>query len=274
VAAGKSGVLYLLNRDQLGGHINRPPDRAAGEYNIGKCWCGPSYFTGADGAGRVVTSGGDNVMVWKIIGWPTTGLMLESQSPELPTGQDSGFFTSISSNGTVPGSAVIWAAIRPHSASSGVSLVALDGSKSSQVLYTTPVGWLTNVGTDASVFPVVANGKVYVAAGHHFSILGLGASGQVTVPVDARDLAGPPRVADHEVYGRVTKIDGPIFDLRTRTGKILHVDGSDAINKHRSVAIVPGEPVGVDGTYSGPDTIRARLVFRAKNSPLLWYADK
>jgi hypothetical protein len=55
VAAGKDGRLFILDRDDMGRFHN--PDVPA-HVGIGECWCGPSYYEGSDGIGRVVTSGG------------------------------------------------------------------------------------------------------------------------------------------------------------------------------------------------------------------------
>lgn len=64
VGAGKTGPMYLLNREQLGGNNH---NTAMGAYEIDDCWCGPSYFVGADRFGRVVSSGGATLVVWKLL---------------------------------------------------------------------------------------------------------------------------------------------------------------------------------------------------------------
>ncbi|MBV8359917.1 MAG: PQQ-binding-like beta-propeller repeat protein, partial [Deltaproteobacteria bacterium] len=51
VAAGKDGRLFIIDRDDMGRFHN--PDIPA-HVNIGGCWCGSSYYQGADGVGRVV----------------------------------------------------------------------------------------------------------------------------------------------------------------------------------------------------------------------------
>lgn len=275
VAGGKAGVLYLMERHTLGGHVNAAPDRVLGEYQFGACWCGPSYFRGSDGAGRIVTSGNTSVDVWRLTTSSTRPptLALESTSGPLPSGQDSGFFTSVSSNETQPGSAIIWALLRPQSMQSGVTLVALNAADGS-ILYESPVGIWYNVGLNASLIPVVANGKVYIAVGHHFSILGLGADQNAKVPVDAVDLAGPPRVNGHEVFGVITGIHGNELTVRLRDGTVISVDSSMSTRNHHSAALLAGIAVGIDGTWTGAKLMRSNLIFRAKDSPLLWPSDK
>ena len=73
VTAGKEGMMYLLNRASLGGFTPGGPDKVLDTKFIGLCWCGPSFFTGPDGVGRVVSSGGVDaplnsaeIVVWKL----------------------------------------------------------------------------------------------------------------------------------------------------------------------------------------------------------------
>ena len=65
VAAGKAGKMYLINRSALGKY-SPGGDKVFGTYDIGSCWCGPSYFVGADGVRRIVSSGGNQAIVWKV----------------------------------------------------------------------------------------------------------------------------------------------------------------------------------------------------------------
>jgi hypothetical protein len=30
------------------------------------CYCGPSFFVGSDGTPRIVSSGGDEIFIWKV----------------------------------------------------------------------------------------------------------------------------------------------------------------------------------------------------------------
>ena len=107
-AAGKGGSMYMLDRSAGAGL------GLLGTYSIGPCWCGPSYFTGADGAGYVVSSGGANVIVWRLNTSPAAPASLTRlYATPITSGQEGGFLTSISSNGTVAGTAIVWAVGRP-----------------------------------------------------------------------------------------------------------------------------------------------------------------
>ena len=78
VAAGKDGNLFLMNTASLGGFNPGGANNVIGASNIGPCWCGPSYFTGADGRGRVVTSGASDLMVWSLNNY---GLLTAASAP-------------------------------------------------------------------------------------------------------------------------------------------------------------------------------------------------
>ncbi|HVI76849.1 MAG TPA: hypothetical protein VM715_01550, partial [Candidatus Acidoferrum sp.] len=83
VAAGKVGSMFLMNEDRLGGYSTLTNDVLA-TYSIGACWCGQSYFVDPrDRIGRVVTSGGLNVGVYKVQTSATPSLVKVSQSPSL-----------------------------------------------------------------------------------------------------------------------------------------------------------------------------------------------
>jgi outer membrane protein assembly factor BamB len=273
VVAGKGGILYLLDRKNMGGSSLVLPDNDFGEYSVGACYCGQSYFTGSDGIGRLVTSAGNTVEVWQIITSPTTQLTQEYQSSQFQSGQDGGFFTTVSSDGTQPGTAIIWAVIRPQSFQSGVTLYALDASDGT-VLYSSPAGSWPNVNYNAVIVPVVANGKVYVAAGATLVILGLGATGKLRVPFLDPDPAADPRVPGHEIYGRLMHVDGMMLTLQLRTGRTVIVDSEWAQHIHRCAELHVGQAFAADGVWENNQTMHANRIYRAKASPSLWLPDK
>jgi hypothetical protein len=179
-AAGKDGRMFLLNRDSLGGY-NPPsgPDHVVGMANIGGCWCGQSYFLGSDGVGRIVSSGGSNVNVWKVQTSPSVTLVSESSSAGIGGTQDPGFFTSISSAGTAD--AIIWALSRPNDPlPANLTLYAFKADSGGAALTTLFQGtagvWPSFnglLGRNANLVPVVANGRVYVASYKQLTIFGI-----------------------------------------------------------------------------------------------------
>lgn len=182
VAAGKYGSMYLMNEDNLGGY-STTKNNVLGTYQVGGCWCGESYFVDpTDGAARVVSSGGTQVKVWKLQTSPTQKLTPVTESPALRTGQNGGFFTSVSSNGNA--SPIIWALTRPVSQSSNaIGLYAFNpdsGGKTMAQLFHANAGAWPNFNGDSNQVPVVANGKIYVASNKQLQIFGLLQTKQAT----------------------------------------------------------------------------------------------
>jgi hypothetical protein len=171
-AAGKDGTLYLLDRDHMGGFTAGGPDKVVGKYPIGGCFCAQSYFIGKDGTPRVVTSGGLSVMVWRVVTSPSAvRLEREIVSHPLDSGQFPGFMTAVSSNGV--DNAVIWAVSHPPDGGARtISLHAFDATNATR-LFSQAAGTWPNFDGTANVMPVIANGKVFVAAYRSLSIFGL-----------------------------------------------------------------------------------------------------
>jgi hypothetical protein len=178
VAAGKDGNMYFMNDDNLGGY-SPSNNNVLGTYNVGGCWCGQSYYVDpTDAVGRVVSSGGYNVQVWKIQTSPKVALTRVEYSPnEVAGSQDPGFFTTISSSGTA--SPIIWALSRPvNSGKAPLDLFAFnpDGGKTKNTikqLFKAKAGFWPNLGGNSNLVPVVANGQVFVASNKVLEIFGL-----------------------------------------------------------------------------------------------------
>ena len=291
VAAGKVGPMYLLNRANLGGFTPGGPDNVLDEKPIsqsglGYCWCGPSYFMGPDGVGRIVSSGGveglnTQITVWKIQTSPTVALVEEGAAilPLLGYAgvQDAGTFTTVSSNGTQAGTAIIWATGRPTNPHTfAIHLYAYAAAPSSgalKLLYSSRAGAWPNAGYNANIVPVVANGHVFVASNQQLTIFGLG-GGPFVPPAAAaaKPAALNAHAPPHQITGVLEHVDGPVLTLRTRAGEIARVDDSDAL---LIGVLVPGNAYGVQGTYyDSTGALRAHSVGRAKPSPAGWPPDR
>jgi hypothetical protein len=174
VAAGKDGNMYVMNEDRLGGY-SPTKNNVLGTYQVGSCWCGQSYFVDSDGIGRIVSSGGTVAEVWKIQTSPSFSLSMTTASPSLPTVQDPGFFTSISSNGT--SNPIIWAVSRPvNSMPATLRLYAFNpdsGTNPMKQLFRGAAGFWPNLGGNSNLVPVVADGHVLVAANKSLRVFGL-----------------------------------------------------------------------------------------------------
>jgi len=173
VAAGKAGTLFLMDEQNLGGY-SPYVNTSLASYYAGPCWCGPSYYEGADGAGRVVSSGGNYVRTWKVGTLPFPSLSPEGIS-HFVQGLGAGFFTSVSSSGDT--GTVIWAVSRPYTQQyDALYLHAFDPNSGMKRLVRIRAGQWPNVGGFSNLVPVVANGKVFVASYRELQIFGLSSS--------------------------------------------------------------------------------------------------
>jgi hypothetical protein len=291
-AAGKDGRMFVLNRNSLGGHTNGDTG-AIDIVNIGPCWCGPSYFN--DGTPHIVSSGGNQAIIWgfQVQTPPNFKLVNQASSPAISTGQDSGFFTSVSSLGNT--NAIIWAVSRPtNSSNPTVSLFAFKATPSSGSTTLTTLfppannpaagiaGSWPNTGGNANIVPVVANGKVYVASFKQLAIFGLpsmfgpmkkkGARPLLFGPSDRVETKLAP--GEHDIYGTVSSVEGQRMTLQTRMGKSINVDARAAIQAGLYIPPVASQAVEVRGTYGSDGTLNAQTVLRAKTLSALWPPDR
>jgi outer membrane protein assembly factor BamB len=279
IAAGKNGKMYLLDRDKLGKFAPSGPDQVLDTVNIfnsdinpntGACWCGQSYFIGADGVGRVVSSGGQTLMGWKV---QTSGPVKlikdwEGQERLISNVFQKGFFTSVSSNGQVAESAVVWAVQRPTKKPPELTLWAFDG-KDGTKLAALPAGAWPHIGGAANTVPIVSNGQVYVASYKELKIFGLNApppqpaapsavtaasaSATVAPPIGALTpgsrtiLHGIPKTLDDEsAMTFATCAGGQIMDVKVNIAK--------AKQARQTPVLVPGRSLVVYGSV-GPDRV-------------------
>ena len=252
--AGKDGRVFLLDPHNLGAPTNTQPPAATqpltstppplGTQQSDACWCGPSFFVGEDGISRIVTSQGNTLRTFQL----QIPLAPPEAAATIVSGQDPGFFTSISSqssDGTrygkaKPGSAIIWAVGRPTGAGqnpTAVTLYAFDARPSGspptfKQLFSATAGSWPSTTADADILPVVFDGKVYVASAYldasgttrgQLNIFGIAGTGATPL---ASAVAAP--ASPHLVSGTVTAVSGTTVTLRTRTGRATTIDVSQA----------------------------------------------
>ena len=178
----KKGIVYISSFC-----TNLQGSHAQTSIQLGACLCGPSYFTGFDRTNRIVTSqgassgDGSSLITYTLVLSPSgqPQLMKDGSAP-LP-GPCCGFFTVVSSNGTIAKSAIIWAATAqpptPPATNYPIFLYAFDAAAPDGTL--NPLFPPMLAGTwpgqhyNATVVPVVANGKVFVASDRELAIFGL-----------------------------------------------------------------------------------------------------
>lgn len=275
VAAGKDGQMYLLNADNLNNNTTGRK-RILGAYGIGSCWCGASYYTASDGVGRVVSSGGGSVGIWKVrANANATSLTFFHSSADLGGVQAPGFFTSVSSNGTTAGTAVIWAVSRPDgSADENVSLFAFNGAGAT--LFQGIAGTWPNTGGNSNLVPTVANGHVYVGSFQSLAIFGLSNGPGARIPATPHRVAARASLAagQHEVFGTVRSIGKGKLVLAKRAGALLTVDTSAAIRTMQFAEPTVGHGVLVRGTYKLDGSLAADTVLHAKDNARMWQSDR
>jgi hypothetical protein len=277
VAAAKYGLLYIMNRNpgEMGGYVAGGPNKPS-EIQLGECWCGPSYFAGSDGIGRVVTSQGNELKTWRVNTAIKTPLVREGAATLPASIQAPGFLTSVSSNGTQSGTAIIWAVARPTSASTPkLTLYAFNAAPTVgtlPVLYSAAAGTWTSLSNNASIVPVVADGKVYVASYRRLTIFGLLSSqptSQTSVKADPLAAPGP---AGPEIFGRITSVSGNQIVVQLRSGRSVPVDLADAFKSFQTVIPSVGENVEVRGRI-GPDGSLAATSMLSAKAPATWGPD-
>ncbi len=255
---------------------------------IDACWCGPSFFEGSDGVGRVVTSHGSTLRTWQVQMSPSPTLAPEATAT-INSGQDPGFFTSVSSNGTAAGSAIIWAVGRPTGAGADPTAVNLfafaatpsSGSTTLTQLFSAPAGSWPNTGGNANIVPVVANGKVFVASAYldgsgntrgQLNIFGTGGTG---APISSACAVARP-ASGHMISGTLIAVNGETLTLQTRTGKPATIDASRALQNERVTGPLKlGTPYTAQGmTFDASGALVATAIARAKPSSGLWPPDR
>ena len=273
VAAGKDGNLYIVNRDtgQMGKFQN--PNVPASVQIGGDCHCGQSYFKGSDGVGRIVTSGGPNLVQWTINSANRPALAQEAQAA-FDSGQDGGGFTSISSKGATANTAIIWAVGRPMSNTDvRVTLYAFNAEASGGAL--TPLwheyaGLWPNTGGNANIVPTVANGMVYVASNKELQIFGLTrptrTPKRMSMLVSQAESAAPSYVPETGplYWGTIRAVDGSKITLELRTGRTIAVDLSHIMPKATSDFGAIGRSLAVSGELGPNDVLIAKGAWRVK----------
>jgi len=301
VAGGKDGRAFLLNRDKMGGYAPSGPDQVLQSVTMGACWCGPAYFVGSDGTPRVVTGGGNGVTTWQLQTTPSTQLVQEFSTGSGPVNglpDNGGVIPVISSNGTTPGTAIVWFVQRPATSANqnpGTPVTLMAYSAGLQQLASFPAGtWRHAVNSNANLVPTVANGKVYVASNAQLQIFGLltpqgtariavasqhpiaSAPDTIECPSNITPLAaaGGVQADEHEFHGIVCRASGAALRLTLRSGHSIAVDISHAFDRNRAILLTPGRPLVVRATIDAKGVAHARQISPSHEFSALTPADR
>ncbi len=183
---GKSGIIYVLNRESLGGYNpnnTKDPGEAA---NVGGVWGAPAYWNGH----LYVWGQSDNLKAFSYangaLSSNPTSTSHESASPTSGTYSPT---PAISANGSSNG--IVWSLVTDNAQNQGRAILyAHDASNVANLLYSSGVtGSESNYNRDNPglsvkfVVPTVINGKVYVGTETQLSIFGLlGGATQAATP--------------------------------------------------------------------------------------------
>jgi N-acetylneuraminic acid mutarotase len=169
VSGGKSGTLYVVDRDNMGGVSN-------GNTNIIQSWTpaageihsGPVWWTGPNGSYMYVwPDSGNRLRQYQF----TNGLFNSTafaQSATVGGAGSPGGILSLSANGTNAGSGILWAVVNTRSSANQAvvagTLHAYNAQDVSSELWNSDILPRDALGNLAKfVPPTVANGKVYMA---------------------------------------------------------------------------------------------------------------
>lgn len=173
VACGKEGTIYMLDRADLGryregqGSSDRVVQRLP--QAVGGVWGAPGFYHGAAGSFVYYCGDGDHLKAFRLAAGRLT---LAGHSPDpFPGGHghEGGAIPSVSSDGSTPGTAVVWAVHRANP----LTLRAYDATDVAVKLFEGDAGPWTNPGGGPFMAPTIANGHVYVGTGDRLAVFGL-----------------------------------------------------------------------------------------------------
>jgi hypothetical protein len=174
VAGGKPGITFLVDQSHLG-KVEPPGDPNVlfwAKTNFG-LWGSPAAYVGSDGNTYLFVPGSGPMTSWRVATTtrPKPSLVEVGQTPDqFGKGQDGGTIPVISSNGVLPGTAIVWAYSRADSPTD-ITLRAYDASNLAHELINIPfTRW---VGGDSLITPMVANGMVYAGGNAVLNAYGL-----------------------------------------------------------------------------------------------------
>ena len=277
-----------MNRDSMGGYAPGGPDRLVQAVNMGSCWCGPAYYLGSDGIGRVVTGGGNGATSWQVQTSPSVQLVQEGTTgPASVYGlpDDGGVIPVVSSNGTTDGTAIVWFVQKPATSSdrnpgTPVTLQAYAANNLNQALIAMPAGtWVHAIDSNANIVPTISNGRVYVASNQQLQIFGLTGDNRPGLSKKAESLVAsapdivtcPANIAPltavkgktspvHDFYGTVCESSSTQFRLTLRTGRAISVAMGPGHVEYRAMMLTPGRPVHVRASIGKDGVAHAQQI--------------
>jgi hypothetical protein len=186
VQVGKSGIIYLLNRENLGGYNPNNTTDPGEAAKVGGVWGAPAYWNG----NVYVWGQGDFLKAFSFAnGVLSANPTSTSSQGAAPNGGTYSPTPSVSANGTTNG--IVWSLVTDNAQTQGRAILyAHDATNVAKLLYSSgSVGNESNFTRDNPgnsvkfIVPTVTNGKVYVGSESQFSVFGLlGGATQAATP--------------------------------------------------------------------------------------------
>jgi hypothetical protein len=193
--AGKQGVAYLLNTQKMGGFDPPYDGGVLQEWAVdGGQWGSPAFFNNT----MYIWGVNNPLLAYQFNGSRFTTTPSSQSAYSTPAGQTNGA-VSVSSNGTTPGTAIVWATAPtddPNTSTVGGNLFAFDATNLGNLLWSTTQNPSRDGfgGFSKFVPPTIANGRVYVATNDspgQIAVYGL-LSGGVTLTNFTQTYTGSP----------------------------------------------------------------------------------
>ncbi len=210
VEDGKDGRVFLIDAENMGGYRQGPGEGNAVLQELGPfngVWGHPAAYGGQGGWVYVLESSGGGFLRALSYGLSGTGL---PQLSSAGTSAESFGYTSgsplVTSNGTTPGSAVVWVVYASGSTESGAG-AQLRAYAATPTEGTLPLLWSGKIGKGSKfAVPTAYEGRVYVGT-RNGRLLAFGPSSDAPVAAPALELGAVP-------VGHSRTIEVPISTLR------------------------------------------------------------
>jgi hypothetical protein len=169
VVMGKAGILYLLNQDNLGGWTHDDAGALQAQPGGGGLWGGPAFYDGPSGPIVFLQGGGDFLRAWSVATGAKPTLTI-TQSGTSYAGYG-GSLPIVSSNGSRPGTGVVWLINRLQEP---FSIEAYDADTLGNPIFSAQIGtWSNTQSGNAFLTPLEANGRVYAPGYRVVQVFGL-----------------------------------------------------------------------------------------------------
>jgi len=169
VAMGKSGILYLLNRNSLGGLEPKDAGALQAQDAGGRLLGGPAFYNGPSGPTVFIQSEDELLRAYALVANETPSLT-HRVSGTSQSG-NGGSLPIVSSNGALANTGVVWLISR---ASSPFTIEAYDAVKLGAPIFKAQIGlWSNPSHGNAYLTPMEANGRVYAPGYKVVQVFGL-----------------------------------------------------------------------------------------------------